>query len=98
MCLKQSFFHVNVYLYFQRTDCKAVVSVLPGEVMGPEGFQLMVTLSEVHTPRMWVEKHPDKDSQVSPVFTFISDSNFQTFNMSLSLLLEGLYVGFLSKL
>ncbi|XP_067460380.1 protein mono-ADP-ribosyltransferase PARP4 [Thunnus thynnus] len=47
----------------KRTDCKAVVSVLPGEVMGPEGFQLLVTLSEVHLPRMWVEKHPDKDSQ-----------------------------------
>uniref|UniRef100_A0A673BE31 Poly [ADP-ribose] polymerase n=1 Tax=Sphaeramia orbicularis TaxID=375764 RepID=A0A673BE31_9TELE len=47
----------------KRTDCKAVVSVLPGEVMGPEGFQLSITLSKVHLPRMWVEKHPDKDSQ-----------------------------------
>ncbi|XP_067371717.1 protein mono-ADP-ribosyltransferase PARP4 isoform X1 [Channa argus] len=47
----------------KKTDCKAVVSVLPGEVMGSEGFQLSVTLSEVHLPRMWVEKHPDKDSQ-----------------------------------
>ncbi|XP_070832623.1 protein mono-ADP-ribosyltransferase PARP4 [Chaetodon trifascialis] len=47
----------------KKTDCKAVVSVLPGQVMGPEGFQLSVTLSELHQPRMWVEKHPDKDSQ-----------------------------------
>ncbi|XP_060944071.1 protein mono-ADP-ribosyltransferase PARP4 isoform X2 [Limanda limanda] len=47
----------------KRTDCKAVVAVLPGQVMGPEGFQLSVSLSEVHLPRMWVEKHPDKDSQ-----------------------------------
>ncbi|XP_062287689.1 protein mono-ADP-ribosyltransferase PARP4 [Scomber scombrus] len=47
----------------KKTDCKAVVSVLPGEVMGLEGFQLLVTLSEVHLPRMWVEKHPDKESQ-----------------------------------
>uniref|UniRef100_A0A7N6B3W2 Poly [ADP-ribose] polymerase n=1 Tax=Anabas testudineus TaxID=64144 RepID=A0A7N6B3W2_ANATE len=46
-----------------RTDCKAVVSVLPGQVMGSEGFQLSITLSDVHLPRMWVEKHPDKDSQ-----------------------------------
>ncbi|XP_023286599.1 poly [ADP-ribose] polymerase 4 isoform X2 [Seriola lalandi dorsalis] len=45
------------------TQCKAVVSVLPGEVMGAEGFQLTVTLSEIHRPRMWVETHPDKDSQ-----------------------------------
>ncbi|XP_026231805.1 protein mono-ADP-ribosyltransferase PARP4 [Anabas testudineus] len=47
----------------KRTDCKAVVSVLPGQVMGSEGFQLSITLSDVHLPRMWVEKHPDKDSQ-----------------------------------
>lgn len=38
--------------------------MLPGEVMGPEGFQLQVTLSEVHLPRMWVEKHPVEESQV----------------------------------
>ncbi|XP_033966298.1 protein mono-ADP-ribosyltransferase PARP4 isoform X2 [Pseudochaenichthys georgianus] len=49
----------------KKTDCKAVLSVLPGEVMGPSGFMLSVTLSEVHLPRMWVEKHPDKDSQAS---------------------------------
>uniref|UniRef100_A0A3B3ZVL4 Poly [ADP-ribose] polymerase n=1 Tax=Periophthalmus magnuspinnatus TaxID=409849 RepID=A0A3B3ZVL4_9GOBI len=53
----------------KKTDCKAVVSVLPGEVMGPEGFQLLVTLTEVHVPRMWVEKHPSKDSQVSVILT-----------------------------
>uniref|UniRef100_A0A667ZWZ0 Poly [ADP-ribose] polymerase n=1 Tax=Myripristis murdjan TaxID=586833 RepID=A0A667ZWZ0_9TELE len=47
----------------KRTDCKAVVSVLPGQVMGPDGFQLSVALSDIHLPRMWVEKHPDKDSQ-----------------------------------
>uniref|UniRef100_UPI003AAC9FB8 protein mono-ADP-ribosyltransferase PARP4 n=1 Tax=Centroberyx gerrardi TaxID=166262 RepID=UPI003AAC9FB8 len=47
----------------KRTDCKAVVSVLPGELMGPDGFQLSITLSEIHLPRMWVERHPDKDSQ-----------------------------------
>ncbi|CAF88876.1 unnamed protein product, partial [Tetraodon nigroviridis] len=47
----------------KRTDCKAVVSVLPGQILGPEGFQLSVSLSKVHLPRMWVEKHPEKDSQ-----------------------------------
>uniref|UniRef100_A0A8C2ZWQ6 Poly [ADP-ribose] polymerase n=1 Tax=Cyclopterus lumpus TaxID=8103 RepID=A0A8C2ZWQ6_CYCLU len=49
----------------KRTDCKAVVSVLPGEVMGQDGFELSITLAEVHLPRMWVEEHPDKDSQAS---------------------------------
>ncbi|KAL3969422.1 cell cycle related kinase [Sarotherodon galilaeus] len=47
----------------KKTDCKAVVSVLPGQIMGPDGFQLSIMLSDVHLPRMWVEKHPDKDSQ-----------------------------------
>uniref|UniRef100_H3DDY7 Poly [ADP-ribose] polymerase n=1 Tax=Tetraodon nigroviridis TaxID=99883 RepID=H3DDY7_TETNG len=47
----------------KRTDCKAVVSVLPGQILGPEGFQLSVSLSKAHLPRMWVEKHPEKDSQ-----------------------------------
>ncbi|XP_069011288.1 protein mono-ADP-ribosyltransferase PARP4 [Embiotoca jacksoni] len=47
----------------KKTACKAVLSVLPGETMGPDGFQLSVSLSDVHLPRMWVENHPDKDSQ-----------------------------------
>ncbi|TWW53588.1 Transposon TX1 uncharacterized 149 kDa protein ORF 2 [Takifugu flavidus] len=47
----------------KRTDCKAVVSVLPGQVLGPERFQLSIRLAEVHLPRMWVEKHPEKESQ-----------------------------------
>ncbi|KAM9804501.1 protein mono-ADP-ribosyltransferase PARP4 [Neosynchiropus ocellatus] len=50
-------------ILMKKTDCKAVVSVQPGEVMGPEGFQLFIRLSAVHLPRMWVENHPDKDSQ-----------------------------------
>ncbi|XP_076120229.1 protein mono-ADP-ribosyltransferase PARP4-like isoform X2 [Alosa pseudoharengus] len=47
----------------KRTDCKAVVSTLPGETLGSDGFHLYITLSEMHMPRMWVENHPDKDSQ-----------------------------------
>ncbi|XP_049905122.1 protein mono-ADP-ribosyltransferase PARP4 isoform X2 [Epinephelus moara] len=47
----------------KRTECKAVVSVLPGQVLGQEGFQLSVTMSEVHLPRMWVEKSHDEDTQ-----------------------------------
>ncbi|MEQ2217674.1 hypothetical protein XENOCAPTIV_018514, partial [Xenoophorus captivus] len=61
----------------QRTDCKAVVSVLPGQVMGPDGFQLSVTLSEVHLPRMWVENHPDKDSQAC-MLVFYPDFEFDS--------------------
>eukprot|EP00064_Thunnus_orientalis_P008537 superscaffoldBa00001022_g8560 len=46
----------------KRTDCKAVVSVLPGEVMGPEGFQLLVTLSEA----CMLVFYPDFDATSSP--------------------------------
>ncbi|KAM4731321.1 protein mono-ADP-ribosyltransferase PARP4 [Anableps anableps] len=61
----------------KRTDSKAVVSVLPGQVMGSDGFQLSVTLSEVHLPRMWVEKHPDKDSQAC-MLVFYPDFEFDS--------------------
>ncbi|KAM8854716.1 protein mono-ADP-ribosyltransferase PARP4 isoform 2-T2 [Spinachia spinachia] len=61
----------------KRTDCKAVVSVLPGEVIGVDGFQLSITLSEVHLPRMWVEKHPDKESQAC-MLVFYPDFEVQS--------------------
>ncbi|XP_028847905.1 protein mono-ADP-ribosyltransferase PARP4 isoform X2 [Denticeps clupeoides] len=47
----------------KRTDCKAVISTLPGQMLGSDGFHLYITLSEMHMPRMWVENHPNKDSQ-----------------------------------
>lgn len=75
------------------------MSVLPGEVMGPEGFQLSVSLSEVHLPRMWVEKHPDKDSQVRPSFCLSFKILLLFFSsLSLSRWSVGLHVGFLSRL
>uniref|UniRef100_A0A665X3S4 Poly [ADP-ribose] polymerase n=1 Tax=Echeneis naucrates TaxID=173247 RepID=A0A665X3S4_ECHNA len=65
----------------KKTDCKAVVSVLPGEVMGTEGFQLSVTLSQVHLPRMWVEKHPHKDSQAC-MLVFYPDFDIHSSSVS----------------
>ncbi|KAJ8350946.1 hypothetical protein SKAU_G00260760 [Synaphobranchus kaupii] len=47
----------------KKTDSMAVVSMLPGQTLGPGGFQLSFGLSQAHLPRMWVENHPDKDSQ-----------------------------------
>ncbi|XP_052461765.1 protein mono-ADP-ribosyltransferase PARP4-like [Carassius gibelio] len=47
----------------KRTDCKAVISTLPGQTLGSEGLQVSFSLSNIHMPRMWVENHPDKDSQ-----------------------------------
>ncbi|XP_067299714.1 protein mono-ADP-ribosyltransferase PARP4-like isoform X2 [Pseudorasbora parva] len=45
------------------TDCKAVISTLPGQTLGSEGLQVSFSLSDIHMPRMWVENHPDKYSQ-----------------------------------
>lgn len=53
--------------------------------MGSEGFQLSITLSDVHLPRMWVEKHPDKDSQVCLSVFLFSLSQSVTFNINPSL-------------
>ena len=38
---------------------------LPKNSQLDNGFQLLVTMAEIHVPRMWVENHPDKDSQVN---------------------------------
>uniref|UniRef100_W5LBE1 Poly [ADP-ribose] polymerase n=1 Tax=Astyanax mexicanus TaxID=7994 RepID=W5LBE1_ASTMX len=50
-------------IQIKRTDCKAVVSTKPEQTLSTDGFQLSFTLSQIHMPRMWVEKHPDKDSE-----------------------------------
>ncbi|XP_041092549.1 protein mono-ADP-ribosyltransferase PARP4-like [Polyodon spathula] len=47
----------------KKTQCKAVVVTEENSSLGPAGFSLTIDLSEVYLPRMWVEKHPDKDSQ-----------------------------------
>uniref|UniRef100_A0AAY5EVY6 Poly [ADP-ribose] polymerase n=1 Tax=Electrophorus electricus TaxID=8005 RepID=A0AAY5EVY6_ELEEL len=47
----------------KRTDCKAVVMTLPDQSLSTDGFQLSFSLSQMHMPRMWVEKHPEKDSE-----------------------------------
>ncbi|KAF4087248.1 hypothetical protein AMELA_G00093690 [Ameiurus melas] len=47
----------------KRTDCKAVVSTLPDQTLSTDGFRLSFTLHQIHMPRMWVEKHPEKDTE-----------------------------------
>ncbi|XP_035378628.1 protein mono-ADP-ribosyltransferase PARP4-like, partial [Electrophorus electricus] len=47
----------------KRTDCKAMVVTLPDQSLSTDGFQLSFSLSQMHMPRMWVEKHPEKDSE-----------------------------------
>ncbi|XP_056321137.1 protein mono-ADP-ribosyltransferase PARP4-like [Danio aesculapii] len=63
------------------TDCKAVISSLPGQTLGPDGLQVSFSLSNIHMPRMWVENHPDKDSQAC-MLVFYPD--FKSSGLSLS--------------
>ncbi|XP_078585828.1 protein mono-ADP-ribosyltransferase PARP4-like [Branchiostoma floridae x Branchiostoma japonicum] len=46
----------------KRTASKAVVELEKNCMLGA-GFLLQVGLAEIHVPRMWAERHPDKDSQ-----------------------------------
>ncbi|XP_059540128.1 protein mono-ADP-ribosyltransferase PARP4 isoform X2 [Myotis daubentonii] len=45
------------------TDCKAVISTVDGSSLDSSGFSLHVGLSDAYLPRMWVEKHPEKESE-----------------------------------
>ncbi|XP_006832122.1 PREDICTED: poly [ADP-ribose] polymerase 4-like [Chrysochloris asiatica] len=47
----------------KRTDCKAVISTVEGSSLDGNGFSLRVGLSDAYLPRMWIEKHPEKDSE-----------------------------------
>ncbi|XP_008690327.2 protein mono-ADP-ribosyltransferase PARP4 [Ursus maritimus] len=47
----------------KHTDCKAVISTMEGSSLGSDGFSLHVGLSDAYLPRMWVEKHPEKESE-----------------------------------
>uniref|UniRef100_A0A7N9CPY2 Poly [ADP-ribose] polymerase n=1 Tax=Macaca fascicularis TaxID=9541 RepID=A0A7N9CPY2_MACFA len=46
-----------------RTDCKAVIGTMEGSSLDSSGFSLHIGLSDAYLPRMWVEKHPEKESE-----------------------------------
>ncbi|XP_063954630.1 protein mono-ADP-ribosyltransferase PARP4-like isoform X5 [Lytechinus pictus] len=60
-------------LKIKQTATKAVIT-LPDDCKSlGEGFQLLVGVTDIHRPRMWVEQHPEnKDSQACMV-TFYPD-------------------------
>ncbi|XP_037655823.1 protein mono-ADP-ribosyltransferase PARP4 [Choloepus didactylus] len=45
------------------TDCKAVISTVEGSSIDSSGFSLHISLLDAYLPRMWVEKHPEKESE-----------------------------------
>ncbi|XP_023046089.2 protein mono-ADP-ribosyltransferase PARP4 isoform X1 [Piliocolobus tephrosceles] len=47
----------------KRTDCRAVISTMEGSSLDSSGFSLHISLSDAYLPRMWVEKHPEKESE-----------------------------------
>lgn len=45
------------------TDCKAVINTVEGSCLDSSGFSLHIGLRDAYLPRMWVEKHPEKESE-----------------------------------
>ncbi|KAL1780944.1 poly [ADP-ribose] polymerase 4, partial [Sigmodon hispidus] len=45
------------------TDHKAVISTVEGSSLDSSGFSLHIGLCDAYLPRMWVEKHPEKESE-----------------------------------
>uniref|UniRef100_A0A674JFL2 Poly [ADP-ribose] polymerase n=1 Tax=Terrapene triunguis TaxID=2587831 RepID=A0A674JFL2_9SAUR len=46
-----------------KTDCKAVIRTVENSSLDICGFVLEIWISQVYLPRMWVEKHPNKESE-----------------------------------
>ncbi|XP_053871480.1 protein mono-ADP-ribosyltransferase PARP4 isoform X2 [Malaclemys terrapin pileata] len=50
-------------LKIKKTDCKAVIRTEENSSLDICGFALEIWISQVYLPRMWVEKHPNKESE-----------------------------------
>ncbi|XP_044524909.1 protein mono-ADP-ribosyltransferase PARP4 [Gracilinanus agilis] len=50
-------------LKIKKTDCKAVISTLDNSSFDSNGFSLQIHIGDAYLPRMWVEKHPKKESE-----------------------------------
>ncbi|XP_068936622.1 protein mono-ADP-ribosyltransferase PARP4 isoform X2 [Petaurus breviceps papuanus] len=50
-------------LKVKKTDCKAVISTLDNSSLDSKGFSLQIHIGEAYLPRMWVEKHPNRESE-----------------------------------
>ncbi|KAJ6662349.1 hypothetical protein lerEdw1_012513 [Lerista edwardsae] len=51
------------HLKIKKTDCKAVIRTVEDSSLDMSGFAMEILIGDVHLPRMWVEKHPDKESE-----------------------------------
>ncbi|KAG8545369.1 hypothetical protein GDO81_021002 [Engystomops pustulosus] len=65
----------------KKTDCTAVIQTEESSSFNDQGFSIELQLEEAYIPRMWVEKHPDKDSEACMLIfkPEIEDSSEDTF-------------------
>uniref|UniRef100_A0A6P8R189 Poly [ADP-ribose] polymerase n=1 Tax=Geotrypetes seraphini TaxID=260995 RepID=A0A6P8R189_GEOSA len=61
----------------KKTDCKAVISTCEGSSLDSDGFDLQISMCDAHLPRMWVEKHPEHESEACML---VFQPNFDTAN------------------
>ncbi|XP_069825881.1 protein mono-ADP-ribosyltransferase PARP4-like isoform X4 [Dendropsophus ebraccatus] len=47
----------------KKTECKAVVQTEESSSFGDDGLTIYIYVEITYIPRMWVEKHPDEDSE-----------------------------------
>ncbi|XP_056417671.1 protein mono-ADP-ribosyltransferase PARP4 isoform X4 [Hyla sarda] len=70
----------------KRTKCKAVVQTEESSSFNDIGFSLRIFVESAYIPRMWVEKHPDKDSEACMlIFQPEFDSCYEEIYMTICL-------------
>ncbi|XP_029458355.1 protein mono-ADP-ribosyltransferase PARP4 isoform X2 [Rhinatrema bivittatum] len=62
-------------LKIKKTDCKAVISTFEDTSLDSDGFDLQISMCQAYLPRMWVEKHPGRESEASML---VFQPNFDT--------------------
>lgn len=67
MCIEMPFLIRTIQspthrIKIKKTETKAVVAVEECNMLNVD-FNLLIGLAEVHVPRMWVERHPEEESQ-----------------------------------
>ncbi|XP_041438613.1 protein mono-ADP-ribosyltransferase PARP4 isoform X2 [Xenopus laevis] len=84
-CKIESFYCKTHLIKVKKTDRKAVITSKDID-MNSTGFCLDITLEEYSFPRLWVEKHPDEDSEACMlVFHSSLEDTFDKWNVTICL-------------
>ncbi|XP_071956345.1 protein mono-ADP-ribosyltransferase PARP4-like isoform X2 [Antedon mediterranea] len=70
ICLIESPTHP---IRFKKSSTNATVELRKNTRLEGSGFQLLIQLAEIHVPRMWIERHPDKTNSQACMLTFYPD-------------------------